>query len=128
VGRTRSQRKTTTGAGRPWPGLVQLADAGRKLPLVTGGELEDLSARFQQLGLFELVVAENGMLLDGLADRPPTQVSEDLTGAINVGALLVCAPVASVLSAEHVGIRLPPEGNPSRDHAWQPATRVRRPS
>jgi hypothetical protein len=101
VGRTRYQRKTTTGAGRPWPGLVQLADAGRKLLLVTGGELEDLSERFQQLGLLELVVAENGTLLDGLADRPPTHVSEDLTGAITVGALLICVSLAVVLCAEH---------------------------
>jgi hypothetical protein len=68
---------------------------------VTGGELEDLSERFQQLGLFELVVAENGTLLDGLADRPPTHVSEDLTAAIAVGALLICVSLAVVLCAEH---------------------------
>ena len=46
-------------------------------------------------------------------------MSEDLTAAITVGALLICASVASVLSAEHVGIRLPREGNPSMDHACQ---------
>jgi hypothetical protein len=66
-----------------------------------GGELEDLSERFQQLGLFELVVAENGTLLDGLPDRPPTHVSEDLTGAITVRALLICVSVAVVPCAEH---------------------------
>jgi hypothetical protein len=46
-------------------------------------------------------VAENGTLLDGLADRPPTHVSEDLTAAITVGALLICVSLAVVLCAEH---------------------------
>ena len=43
--------------------LACVRDSGRKLLLVTGRELESLRMVFPQLGLFDLIVAENGALL-----------------------------------------------------------------
>lgn len=43
--------------------LERLCASGRKLILVTGRELDDLLALFPQIGLFSLVVAENGGVL-----------------------------------------------------------------
>jgi hypothetical protein len=62
-----------------------------------GRELEGLLVVFPQLDLFELVVAETGAAVPA---HPP-HVPEDLTATITVGALLICASVASVLCAEH---------------------------
>src|SRR3984957_6375954 len=43
--------------------LQRLKDAGRKVLLVTGRELPDLQRVFPQLGVFDVVVVENGALL-----------------------------------------------------------------
>src|ERR1700676_5319296 len=43
--------------------LARVQESGRKLLLVTGRELESLRSVFPQLGLFDLIVAENGALL-----------------------------------------------------------------
>jgi phosphoglycolate phosphatase (TIGR01487 family) len=43
--------------------LARVRKSGRKLLLVTGRELESLRSVFTELGLFDLVVAENGALL-----------------------------------------------------------------
>jgi phosphoglycolate phosphatase (TIGR01487 family) len=43
--------------------LARVRKSGRKLLLVTGRELESLRSVFTDLGLFDLVVAENGALL-----------------------------------------------------------------
>jgi hydroxymethylpyrimidine pyrophosphatase-like HAD family hydrolase len=43
--------------------LQRLKAAGRKILLVTGRELPDLQRAFPQLGVFDVVVAENGALL-----------------------------------------------------------------
>ena len=43
--------------------LACVQESGRKLVLVTGRELESLQSVFPELGLFDLVVAENGALL-----------------------------------------------------------------
>ncbi|HEY1426592.1 MAG TPA: HAD family hydrolase [Caulobacteraceae bacterium] len=66
--------------------LRRLKASGRKLLLVTGRELPDLMRVFPQIGLFDLVVAENGALLyrpDGaeetpLAPHPPQAFVEAL--------------------------------------------------
>jgi len=43
--------------------LARVRKSGRKLLLITGRELESLRSVFTDLGLFDLVVAENGVLL-----------------------------------------------------------------
>jgi hydroxymethylpyrimidine pyrophosphatase-like HAD family hydrolase len=43
--------------------LARVQESGRKLLMVTGRELESLRSVFPQLGLFDLIVAENGALL-----------------------------------------------------------------
>jgi HAD superfamily hydrolase (TIGR01484 family) len=43
--------------------LACVRESGRKLLLVTGRELEGLRSVFPQMGLFDLIVAENGALL-----------------------------------------------------------------
>jgi hydroxymethylpyrimidine pyrophosphatase-like HAD family hydrolase len=43
--------------------LERVRESGRKLLLVTGRELESLRSVFTELGLFDLIVAENGALL-----------------------------------------------------------------
>lgn len=47
--------------------------AGRKLVLVTGRELEDLTRTFAELDAFDIVVAENGALLYTPRPRPPRE-------------------------------------------------------
>ena len=54
--------------------LVRVRRSGRKLVLVTGRELEDLTRVFPRLDLFDLVVAENGALVH----RPATHESRVL--------------------------------------------------
>jgi hydroxymethylpyrimidine pyrophosphatase-like HAD family hydrolase len=43
--------------------LRSVRKSGRKLMLITGRELESLQSVFQELALFDLIVAENGALL-----------------------------------------------------------------
>ena len=43
--------------------LSKLKKSGRKLVLVTGRDLSDLRQSFSGIGIFDLVVAENGGLL-----------------------------------------------------------------
>src|SRR5579872_3949317 len=43
--------------------LASVRESGRKLLLVTGRELDSLKDVFPQLGVFDLIVAENGALL-----------------------------------------------------------------
>lgn len=61
--------------------LQRLKDAGYKLILVTGRELNDLAATFPQMNVFDLMVLENGPVLyepatgkmDLLATQPPVE-------------------------------------------------------
>jgi HAD superfamily hydrolase (TIGR01484 family) len=48
---------------RTWAAVRRLRDAGRKVILVTGRELEDLKTTCPHFELFDLIVAENGGLL-----------------------------------------------------------------
>ena len=67
--------------------LHRLRQSGRKLIMVTGRELPDLKSVFQQLDLFDSVVAENGALLYipqtkeecPLTEHPPQQFLDALT-------------------------------------------------
>src|SRR5688572_4487397 len=54
--------------------IEALKRSGRRAILVTGRELPDLLSIFPQIGLFDLVVAENGALLYD----PATQKEEPL--------------------------------------------------
>lgn len=66
--------------------LRRVKDSGRRLVMVTGRELDDLSAVFGHLDLFDRVVAENGALLYNpaarkeqiLGERPPAIFAETL--------------------------------------------------
>jgi hydroxymethylpyrimidine pyrophosphatase-like HAD family hydrolase len=61
--------------------LVRVQASGRKLVLITGRELDSLRSVFPRMGLFDLIVAENGALLyfpstgeeKLLAATPPTK-------------------------------------------------------
>jgi HAD superfamily hydrolase (TIGR01484 family) len=82
-------------------GIRRLAASGRKLVLVTGRELEDLVKVFDQLELFELVVAENGALvyrpsdqsISLLGERPPDEFAAALrergVDNLSVGHIIV---------------------------------------
>jgi hydroxymethylpyrimidine pyrophosphatase-like HAD family hydrolase len=67
--------------------LVRLRDAGRKIILVTGRELPELEAAFPQLGVCDVVVAENGGLLyfpdedreEVLAEPPPEALVAEMS-------------------------------------------------
>ena len=67
-------------------GLRRLRDSGRKLVLVTGRELEELLGIFPEIGVFHLVIAENGALLyrphtgerKGLGEAPPAPLIDAL--------------------------------------------------
>src|SRR5450432_997999 len=67
--------------------LLRLRQSGRRLVLVTGRLLEPLLAAFPQVGLCDLVIAENGALLYDpdtgterpLVDPPPREFVEKLT-------------------------------------------------
>jgi HAD superfamily hydrolase (TIGR01484 family) len=81
--------------------LGRLRESGRRLILVTGRELDELSEVFAHLDLFDRVVAENGALLyrpSGkeeklLGERPPEAFVEGLkargVGPISVGRVIV---------------------------------------
>src|SRR5262245_13156341 len=81
--------------------LGQLCSSGRKLVLVTGRELADLSAVFPQLRLFESVVAANGAVLHLpaagqtklLAEKTPTRFISTLTerrvSPLSIGQVIV---------------------------------------
>ncbi|MFN6572523.1 HAD-IIB family hydrolase [Dendronalium sp. ChiSLP03b] len=56
--------------------LKQLRASGRKLILVTGRELDDLLQVFEQIDLFDYVVAENGALLYCPASRQEKLLGE----------------------------------------------------
>lgn len=53
--------------------LHRAKDAGRKLVLVTGRELDDLMRTFAELDVFDIVVAENGALLYTPHPHPPRE-------------------------------------------------------
>jgi HAD superfamily hydrolase (TIGR01484 family) len=61
--------------------LKRVQKSGRKLLLITGRELESLRSVFAELGLFDLIVAENGALLY----RPSTGEEEVLGKAPPAG-------------------------------------------
>ena len=69
--------------------LERLRASGRRLVMVTGRELEDLSRVFTRLDLFDHVVAENGAVLftpatgamRALADPPPPAFGDALAAA-----------------------------------------------
>lgn len=81
--------------------LIDFKRSGRKLVLVTGRELPDLSRCFSRLDLFDRVVAENGALLytpaskkeQPLAPEPPESFIERLRAAgvapLSVGRSIV---------------------------------------
>jgi HAD superfamily hydrolase (TIGR01484 family) len=56
--------------------LARLRETGRRLVLVTGRELDDLTRVFPHLHLFDRVVAENGALLYCPADRTEQPLGE----------------------------------------------------
>src|SRR5206468_3944435 len=66
--------------------VERLRSSGRKLLLVTGRELEDLFRTFDQVDVFDRVVAENGAVLydpatrkcTALAEAPPRAFCEEL--------------------------------------------------
>src|SRR5687768_3987602 len=82
-------------------GLRNLREAGWKVILVTGREIEDLARVFPHLDLFDLVVGENGGLLywpkdafvQRLCDAPASHFVERLVakgvGPISVGHAIV---------------------------------------
>jgi hydroxymethylpyrimidine pyrophosphatase-like HAD family hydrolase len=57
-------------------GLRRLRASGRKLLLVTGRELEELLGIFPEIGVFDLVVAENGALMYDPASRERKELGE----------------------------------------------------
>lgn len=67
-------------------GLKRLRASGRKLVLVTGRELDELLGIFPEIGVFDLVIAENGALLyrprsgerKGLGEAPPAALIDTL--------------------------------------------------
>jgi len=69
--------------------LARVRESGRRLLLVTGRELESLRSVFPELGLFDLIAAENGALLYHpstgeeklLGKIPPVAFVEVLRGA-----------------------------------------------
>jgi hypothetical protein len=81
--------------------LERLRNSGRKLILVTGRELDDLIQVFEQIHLFDRVVAENGALLYNPATReekllgakPPEEFVKTLrdrgVGPLSVGRAIV---------------------------------------
>jgi hydroxymethylpyrimidine pyrophosphatase-like HAD family hydrolase len=81
--------------------LARVQESGRKLLMVTGRELESLRSVFPQLGLFDLIVAENGALLYHpstgeerlLAKGPPAAFVEMLrrsgANSLSVGRCIV---------------------------------------
>ena len=56
--------------------LEEIKSSGRKLLLVTGRDLPDLQRAFPQLGLFDLVIAENGALLFNPAKKEEIALAE----------------------------------------------------
>jgi hydroxymethylpyrimidine pyrophosphatase-like HAD family hydrolase len=82
-------------------GLHRLKASGRKLVMVTGRELPDLKHVFPDLGVFDLVVVENGALLywpstdeeRPLAPSPPKEFIERLmelkVAPISIGRCIV---------------------------------------
>lgn len=81
--------------------LRRLKGSGRRLLLVTGRELEDLERVFDELDLFDRIVAENGAVLSRpsskevvpLAEPPPPDFVERLVAAgvapLSVGHVIV---------------------------------------
>jgi hydroxymethylpyrimidine pyrophosphatase-like HAD family hydrolase len=81
--------------------LTRLKASGRKLVMVTGRELPDLGRVFPHLGMFDMVIAENGALLyrpdmaeeRPLAAPPPQALIAALTRRrvepLNVGQVIV---------------------------------------
>lgn len=88
--------------------LKQAREAGLKLLMVTGRELDDLFATFAHSELFERIVAENGALLYApatkesrvLADPPPAALIERLL-QLNVPLSVGRSIVATVEPHEH---------------------------
>ncbi len=84
-----------------WASVEQLKSTGRKIVLVTGREIDELLGVCPRIGLFDLVVVENGALLyrpgdqteTTLAPRPPDRFVERLrqkgVGPISVGRAIV---------------------------------------
>jgi HAD superfamily hydrolase (TIGR01484 family) len=81
--------------------LARLRTSGRRVVLVTGRRLDDLRSVCPDLGVFDLVVAENGGLLHvpraretvPLAEAPPPSFAEELrrrgVADVAVGAVIV---------------------------------------
>jgi HAD superfamily hydrolase (TIGR01484 family) len=62
--------------------LKEVKSSGRKLVLVTGRELSELSSLFTELELFDLVVAENGGFLFNPANKEETPLAEAPSAAL----------------------------------------------
>src|SRR3954454_6980050 len=83
--------------------LCRLKESGRKVLLVTGRELPELSKVFSEVQLFHRIVAENGALIydpetgdqRALADPPPPIFAERLrqrgVKRLSVGRVIVAA-------------------------------------
>ncbi|HEY5922284.1 MAG TPA: HAD-IIB family hydrolase [Kofleriaceae bacterium] len=86
-----------------WASLRRLRDAGRKLIMVTGRELDELLGLLQHPEMFDRIVAENGALLYTpsnkaiklLAETPPPEFSDELrrrgVDRVAVGRVIVAA-------------------------------------
>lgn len=104
--------------------LARLRESGRKLVLVTGRELDELTTVCPRLDLFDRVVAENGALLyrpawlesKVLAARPPESFVEALRARgvtpISVGRVVVAAwrphetTIAEVIGESGLDLRI----------------------
>jgi HAD superfamily hydrolase (TIGR01484 family) len=102
--------------------LACVRESGRKLLLVTGRELDSLRIVFPQMGMFDLIVAENGALLYHpttgeetlLAKRPPAAFLEMLrrsgVKSLSVGRCIVATlrpyEAAVYRAIEELGLNL----------------------
>jgi len=93
-------------------GLVRLRASGRRLVLVTGRELEDLSLVFPELDLFDRIVAENGAVLYRpstgdllMLGDPPGSAFVDVLRADGVRPLAIGRVIVATLSPHEDRVR-----------------------
>src|SRR5262245_66309017 len=84
--------------------LNEAKRSGRKLLMVTGRELSELAGAFPELGLFDLVIAENGALLFDPAKQQETLLAEP-------------PPPAFIERLQELGVVRLPGGDDAADRA-----------
>ena len=91
--------------------LASVRKSGRKLMLVTGRELESLRRVFPHLGLFDLVVAENGALLyhpstgeEKLLGKAPPAAFVEMLRRSGVNSLSVGRSVVATLKPDEAEV------------------------